>query len=121
MKEKITAGEVLLLSITALFLIGCFCLQHRDRTAGISVTTETAVPQEQVLPSVTPLDLNTATAEELADLPGIGPVLAEAILNWRAEHGDFSAPEDLLQVPGIGEGKLAALEGRVTAQKGSAE
>ena len=48
------------------------------------------------------LELNTATAAELEDLPGVGPVLAEAILDRRAELGAFRTEEDVLSVPGIG-------------------
>ena len=48
------------------------------------------------------LALNTATADELEDLPGVGPVLAEAILDRRAELGSFRTEEDVLSVPGIG-------------------
>jgi competence ComEA-like helix-hairpin-helix protein len=55
------------------------------------------------------LDLNRATAEELEILPGIGPVLAEAIVSYRQTHGPFASVEDLLSVPGIGEGRLAAI------------
>ena len=53
--------------------------------------------------------LNLASAEELESLPGVGPVLAERIVAYREEHGPFATVEDLLDVPGIGEGKLAAL------------
>lgn len=53
--------------------------------------------------------LNLAGAEELEALPGVGPVLAERIVAYRDEHGPFAVVEDLLGVPGIGEGKLAAL------------
>lgn len=49
-----------------------------------------------------PVDLNTATAEQLDTLPGVGPVLSGRILDWRAEHGRFSRVEELLEVPGIG-------------------
>lgn len=47
------------------------------------------------------LDLNAATAEELAELPGIGPVLAERIVAARAERGPFTAVDDLAAVEGI--------------------
>jgi len=56
-----------------------------------------------------PVPLNTATAEELDTLPGIGPQTAQAIVEFREQNGKFSKPEDLLQVPGIGPRKLAAL------------
>jgi competence protein ComEA len=53
--------------------------------------------------------INTATAEELEALPGVGPVLAARIVSYRDANGPFAVIEDLLDVPGIGEGKLAAL------------
>ena len=61
------------------------------------------------------LDINAASAEELAGLPGIGAVLAERIVDYRTEHGSFEMVEDLMSVSGIGEKKLAELEGRITA------
>jgi competence protein ComEA len=57
--------------------------------------------------------LNLAGVEELETLPGVGPVLAERIVAYRQEHGPFAVVEDLLDVPGIGEGKLAALRDAV--------
>lgn len=53
------------------------------------------------------LDLNTATREQLEELPGVGPVLAQRILDWRTAHGRFSRVADLTEVSGIGEGRLA--------------
>jgi competence protein ComEA len=53
--------------------------------------------------------INLADAEELETLPGVGPVLAQRIIAYREEHGPFAVVEDLLDVPGIGEAKLAAL------------
>jgi competence protein ComEA len=53
--------------------------------------------------------LNVAGAEELEALPGVGPVLAQRIVAYREANGPFSVVEDLLDVPGIGEAKLAAL------------
>jgi competence protein ComEA len=57
--------------------------------------------------------LNLAGIEELETLPGVGPVLAERIIAYREQHGPFAVVEDLLDVPGIGEGKLAALRDAV--------
>lgn len=48
------------------------------------------------------IDLNAASAEQLQMLPGIGPTRAEAIIQYRTDHGDFKAIEDLVNVPGIG-------------------
>ncbi len=53
--------------------------------------------------------LNEASAADLERLPGVGPVLAARILDHRDQHGPFAAPEDLLDVPGIGEGRLEAM------------
>src|SRR3954447_7845491 len=56
-----------------------------------------------------PLSLSTATAEQLDALDGIGPALAKRILDSRASHGGFHSVEELNQVAGIGEKRLAAL------------
>jgi competence protein ComEA len=61
-----------------------------------------------------PVAINSATAEELDALPGIGPRMARAIVEFREKYGNFSTPEDLLRVPGIGARKLAALKPRIT-------
>ena len=60
-----------------------------------------------------PLDLNTATAEQLDALPGIGPVTAQKILDYRQTHGAFHSVAELEGVPGIGPGRLAQLKGLV--------
>jgi len=57
-----------------------------------------------------PMDLNTATLEQLDTLPGVGPVLAQRILDWRSEHGRFSSKEELREVSGIGEATYADIE-----------
>ena len=59
------------------------------------------------------IDLNTATVDQLDGLPGVGPVLAQRILDWRAANGRFTSVEQLAEVTGIGERKLADLRPRV--------
>lgn len=65
-----------------------------------------------------PLNLNTATAAELEELPGIGPALAGAIVKYRDQHGAFSAVADLDEVSGIGPALMERLAGLVAAVPG---
>jgi len=58
--------------------------------------------------------LATATADELDELPGVGPVTAQNILDYRAEHGPFRSVDDLDAVPGIGPARIEQLRDLVT-------
>jgi len=60
------------------------------------------------------LDLNRATPQDLEGLPGVGPVLARRIVQWRHDHGRFRSVEDLNAVKGIGDRKLGSLRRLVT-------
>jgi competence protein ComEA len=60
-----------------------------------------------------PLDLNAATVAQLDALPGVGPVLAQHILDFRTQHGPFTSLQQLRQVPGIGDRKFATLKSLV--------
>jgi competence protein ComEA len=55
------------------------------------------------------LDLNAATLEQLDGLPGVGPVMAKKILDWRTQNGRFSAVEQLREIPGIGDARFGTL------------
>lgn len=59
------------------------------------------------------VDLNLATVADLDGLPGIGPVLAQRIVDWRTEHGRFASVDQLREVSGIGESKYATLRSKV--------
>ena len=60
------------------------------------------------------VNLNSATQAELEELPGVGPVTAQAILTFRSEQGAFTAVDELLEVSGIGDATLAELAPFVT-------
>lgn len=60
-----------------------------------------------------PVDLNAADAGALDGLPGIGPVLAQRIVEWRTENGRFASVDQLREVPGIGEAKFSLLRNKV--------
>jgi competence protein ComEA len=60
-----------------------------------------------------PVHLSTATAEQLDSLPGVGPVTAQKILDYRQQHGGFSSVAELDAVPGIGPARLEQLKGLV--------
>jgi competence protein ComEA len=61
-----------------------------------------------------PLNLNTATLEQLDTLSGIGPLTAQKILEFREERGGFGSIEELGEIPGIGDKRLASLREEVT-------
>ena len=60
------------------------------------------------------VNLNTATLDQLETLPGIGPALGQRIIDYREQHGPFRTVEDLLDVSGIGDQRLADLRDQVT-------
>jgi competence protein ComEA len=64
--------------------------------------------------SAGPVDINTATAAELETLPGIGPKTADAIVEYREANGPFETIEDIMDVPGIGEGTFEKIKDGIT-------
>lgn len=62
------------------------------------------------------INVNTATLSQLDTLPGIGPVLAQRIIDYREVHGPFTSPAQLILVEGIGEKRLAEIIGLITIE-----
>lgn len=112
-----TKSEIILLGLTAVFLCalaGLSLRDRQDRVPGVVIETEAEVPREEIAPDFPPVDLNTATAEELDTLPGIGESLARRIIAYREANGPFETLEELMEVSGIGPAKFAELEGQIT-------
>jgi competence ComEA-like helix-hairpin-helix protein len=70
--------------------------------------------QAKKKPPSTPLDLNSATPEQLEQLPGIGPSAAQAIVNFRTKSGPFRRVDELLAIHGISQRKLDQIRPYVT-------
>jgi competence protein ComEA len=83
-----------------------------ERVAG-GAGSATSGPAAAVAAADVPISLNTATAEQLDQLEGVGPATAQKILDWRQEHVGFRAVEDLQQISGIGPKRFAALKEKV--------
>ena len=111
---KIAKIEVILLAMTAVFLCILLGLHLADLRTAEAVKTDRQPSREEVLPDIVPLDINAAKTEELTELPGIGEELAQRIVDYRRANGPFETKEDIMKVSGIGEGKYAALEKRIT-------
>lgn len=78
-------------------------------------------PGAELAPTGTPavadkIDLNSATLTDLDTLPGVGPVTAQRIVDWRAEHGRFDSVNQLREIDGIGPSKFAKLRDLVVAR-----
>jgi len=137
-KLKETKTAILLLAATAVFLCAVLLvtLDGRKEAGSYQVSTEyetaasAAVQSQETSDTVSPaqggteevprgekLSLNSASAQELETLPGIGPALAGRIVDWRQDNGPYKTVEDLLNVKGIGEKTLEKIRDLVTVEE----
>jgi competence protein ComEA len=86
--------------------------ERRPSAPGAAPAIESPAPAGGATPGA-PVNLNTATIEQLDTLDGVGPGIAQRILDYREQHGGFRRVEELAEVPGIGAKRLAALTPQV--------
>ena len=110
----LSKGETWIAALTLVFILGmagvyarATCMDEGDYIIRTGKLAQETVAIEAVRWQV---NINTATAEELTALPGVGEALAERIIAYREEHGRFRAAEELLEVKGIGESKFAEMK-----------
>jgi competence ComEA-like helix-hairpin-helix protein len=81
---------------------------------GIFILFGQGISSAQKKPPAKPIDLNTATLEQLEQLPGVGPTTAKAIMQFREKSGPLKRVEDLLAIHGISKSRLEKLRPYVT-------
>ena len=111
---------IVMTSLFAVFLTGFFFYRNYSRDAVIPTVIESpyssyvAPSRPQTAPRI---NINTATQEQLCTLPGIGETLAKRIVTYRRMNGPFQDVGELLNVDGIGSGKLKAILDMITTQE----
>ena len=130
MKKPAVGVLVLVTSVFAAFPAGFFVGRHLNR-APVRIYQPTVQDEDLTnepddqdeFPVIEPVsvdteplvvNINTATAQDFENLPGIGPVMAQRIVDYRNEHGPFKSVEELTKVKGIGESKLEELLDLIT-------
>jgi len=80
---------------------------------GLALSPATVLAQQGKPQGTEKVNLNTATSEQLQTLPGIGPAIAKAIIDYRGKAGKFAKPEELINVKGIGDKKFQKIKDRL--------
>ena len=106
---KLSLPEWVAVGLTVVFVIAAALIAHRPK---VEVTVEPARPA--ATETIELVDLNTADAEALQSLPGIGEELARRIIEYRTAHGGFQDPSELLNIEGIGDKTYGELFDLVT-------
>lgn len=120
---KLSKAEIAAVVISVIFIaVTVFSVLETDgQKAAVTVSAAETAAAETALPelpsTVAPeasVNINTASAEELSTLPGIGEALAARIIAYREEHGAFENTEEIMSVSGIGAKTYAQLKDRIT-------
>lgn len=119
-RQRVLAGSACAL---VLGTIGYFGNAHVHQGSARESSTKSATKpkiSQSPLPKTNHIEadgivrLNQASLEELQQLPGVGPVIAQHILDFRKENGNFKSIDELQEVSGIGEKLFAKIKGRVS-------
>lgn len=125
---KLSKAEIISIIITVLFMFSAAAVTlNKQDSASVTVRFEHIVsasengyapaaisnPSKQENVPIDPVNINTATNEELCELPGIGEVLAGRIVAYRTEHGEFKRIDEIMNVSGIGTGKFEKIKNSI--------
>lgn len=105
---RLTGGLLMIIALTF-----AACARRPDLTRNTSPASNgqpTATENGRAPAAANCVNLNTATAEQLLPLPGIGEVMAQKIIAYRQQHGPFRRPEDLIIIEGFSEQKFRKIE-----------
>ena len=106
-----------LLVLTALFCLGMAAIWYaapRTMTGDYQVTAST--PEDGGTAAAARVNINTAGVSELDGLPGIGPVLAQRIVDEREANGPYTGAEDLTRVEGIGQAIVESIQDHIITE-----
>jgi len=87
-----------------------------DQPIALQVPATSPVAAMPTAKAISKVNLNRASVDELQTLPGVGPVLAQRMVDWRKAHGRYRAVDDLQEVKGIGKKRLEQLRPLVTVK-----
>jgi competence protein ComEA len=102
------------LNLAARLIDGQQIAVGRPGAAAVALVAGAGGADPSAATSTAPVDLNTATIDQLETLPGVGPVTAQKILDWRTANGTFASIDQLRDVSGIGDVRFADLHNLVT-------
>ena len=119
--------EIAAIVITVIFIAvtGIYFLHDRDESAAVTISSCRTVSAQDAdvqsfspqTPEISPfalININTATAQELCSLPGIGETLSARIIAYRSEHGLFKSIDEIMSVSGIGAKTYQNLKSYIT-------